>query len=76
MSGSTEELVVKEEYREAVKGLNLPYKVLDESVDTGFMIKDGKVAMNYNFNDLVDFYREDLVKDVAQALFEEWEEFR
>ncbi len=67
----TEELVVKEEYREAVKGLNLPYKVLDESVDTGFMIKDGKVAMNYNFNDLVDFYREDLVKDVAQALFEE-----
>lgn len=66
-----EELLVKEEYKEDIKALNLPYIISEEMVKTGFMIRDGKVAMNYNFNDLVDFYREDLVKDVAQTLFEE-----
>ncbi len=66
-----EELLVKEDYKEEVKGLNLPYGISTESAKTGFMVRDGKVSMNYNFHDLVDFYREDLVKDVAQALFEE-----
>lgn len=67
----TEELLVKEAYKDEVKALNLPYSISEESVTTGFMIRDDKVSMNYNFNDLVDFYREDLVKDVALALFEE-----
>ncbi len=66
-----EELLVKEEFKEEIKALNLPYGISEESAKTGFMIRDGKVAMNYNFHDLVDFYRDDLVKDVAQALFEE-----
>jgi V/A-type H+-transporting ATPase subunit E len=40
-------------------------------VDSGFQVKDEKISLNYNFSDMVDFYRDELVKDVANALFKE-----
>lgn len=67
----TEILKVKEEYKDAVKSLQLPLKLSEESVESGFEILDDKVSLNYNFNDMVDFYRDDLVKDVASTLFRE-----
>lgn len=71
LSGN-ETLVVTEAAREEVKSLGLKQKVSEtESVDSGFLVKDQKISLNFNFNDMVDFYRDELVKDVANSLFEE-----
>lgn len=67
----TETLKVKEEYKEAVKNLGLSLRVSEDAVSSGFEIQDEKISLNYNFNDMVDFYREELVKDVASTLFRE-----
>lgn len=67
----TETLVVKKEYRDDLKALGLGYEISEESVESGFQVKDDKISLNYNFNDMVDFYRDELVKDVADALFKE-----
>ncbi|MFH5837107.1 V-type ATP synthase subunit E [Proteiniclasticum sp. C24MP] len=67
----TETLLVKKEYRDDIKALGLPYEISEESVESGFQVKDDKISLNYNFNDMVDFYRDELVKDVADALFKE-----
>ncbi len=67
----TETLLVKKEYRDELKALNLGYEISEESVESGFQIKDNKISLNYNFNDMVDFYRDELVKDVANTLFKE-----
>ena len=65
-------LVVTEEARDEVKTLGLKQKVSEtESVESGFLVKDQKISLNFNFNDMVDFYRDELVKDVANSLFEE-----
>jgi V/A-type H+-transporting ATPase subunit E len=67
----TETLLVKKEYQDEIRALGLGYDVSDESVESGFQVKDDKISLNYNFNDMVDFYRDELVKDVASALFKE-----
>ena len=67
----TETLLVKKEYRDDLKALGLGYEISEESVESGFQVKDDKISLNYNFNDMVDFYRDELVKDVADALFKE-----
>lgn len=67
----TETLLVKSEYKDEIKALGLGFEIADETVESGFQIKDEKISLNYNFNDMVDFYRDELVKDVANALFKE-----
>ena len=67
----TETLLVKSEYRDEIRTLGLGFDIADETVDSGFQVKDEKISLNYNFNDMVDFYRDELVKDVANALFKE-----
>ena len=67
----TETLLVKSEYRDEIRTLGLGFEIADETVDSGFQVKDEKISLNYNFNDMVDFYRDELVKDVANSLFKE-----
>lgn len=67
----TEKLVVKEEYKEEISSLGLGYEIADETAKSGFQIVDEKISLNYDFNDMVDFYRDELVKDVADSLFRE-----
>jgi len=45
--------------------------VEDESVRSGYILKDGEVVYNYTFDALVDEIREDLEGEIAQKLFEE-----
>ncbi|MBR0575825.1 V-type ATP synthase subunit E [Proteiniclasticum sp. BAD-10] len=67
----SEVLVVPASRRAAVEALGLKLSVsAEETVESGFLIKDDKVSLNYNFSDLVDFHRDELVKDVASSLFQ------
>jgi V/A-type H+-transporting ATPase subunit E len=45
--------------------------VEDESVKSGYILKDGEIVYNYTFDALVDEIREDLEGEIAQKLFEE-----
>lgn len=67
----TEILKVTSTYKESIKALGLPVKVSEETVPSGFLLQDDKISFNYNFSDMVDFYRDELVKDVASKLFKE-----
>lgn len=65
-------LIVPEKFREKVISLGLPLIVSqDETVDSGFLIKGDGIILNYNFNSLVDYYRDDLEAEIAQSLFKE-----
>lgn len=67
-----ETLVVTDAAKDAVKRLGLKQKISEtESVESGFLVKDQKVSLNFNFNDMVDFYRDELVKEVANSLFKD-----
>lgn len=65
-----EVLVVPEDMKEKVKSLKLPIKVSeDETLDSGFMIKDKDIVLNFSFDSLVDYLREELETEIAQDLF-------
>jgi len=67
-----ETLVVTEAMKDEVKKLGFKQKVSEtEFVESGFLVRDQKISLNFNFNDMVDFYRDELVKDVANLLFKE-----
>ncbi len=66
----SEVLVVPEDMKERVKSLKLPIKVAeDETIDSGFIIKDKDTLLNFSFDSLVDFLREELETEIAQNLF-------
>ncbi len=66
----TEVIVVPERMKSKVKSLGLYPKVSeDETVDSGFIIKDNNVVLNYSFDSLVDYLREELESEVAKDLF-------
>lgn len=65
-----EVLVVPENRKEKVMTLKLPIKVSkNESLESGFIIKDEKTLLNFSFDSLVDFLREELETEIAQDLF-------
>ena len=66
----SEVLVVPEDMKERVKSLNLPIKVAeDETIDSGFIIKDKDTLLNFSFDSLVEFLRDELETEIAQNLF-------
>ncbi len=67
-------IVVPEKMREKVKSLGLFSRISeDECVDSGFLIKDKGIILNYTFDSLIDYYREELETEIAQSLFKEQE---
>lgn len=66
----TEVIVVPEKMKSKVKSLGLYPKVSeDETVDSGFIIKDDNIILNYSFDSLVDYLRDELESEVAKDLF-------
>lgn len=44
-------------------------KVANETVESGFSLKNGKIILNNEFSSLVDLIKEDLEQEVADKLF-------
>ena len=66
----TEVLIVPKNMIAKVKTLGLYPKVSDdETVDSGFLIKDNDLILNYSFSSLVDYLRDELESEIAQNLF-------
>jgi len=67
-----EVLVVPKNMADKVKRLRIPIRVSDdEYVDSGFLIKGKGIMLNYTFDSLIDYYREELETEIAQSLFKE-----
>lgn len=68
----TEILIVPENMKAKVKSAeSLPKISDDETVDSGFILKDGDVTINFSIDSLVDYLREELEAVIAQHLFKE-----
>jgi len=68
----TEILIVPEKMKDKVKSIgSLPKVSENETVDSGFILKDNDVAINFSFDSLVDYLREELETEIAQHLFKE-----
>ncbi len=65
----SETLIVPEKMRAKVKKLGLADVSDAEAVDSGFLLKDGNIIMNFSFDSLVDFLREELEGEIASELF-------
>lgn len=63
-------IVVPEKMKQKVKTLGLYPKVADdESVESGFLVKDNDVVLNFTFKSLINYYREELEGEIAKELF-------
>ena len=68
----TELLIVPDKMKSKVKSLGLFQNIsADETVDSGFLLKDKDVTMNFSFDSLVDYLREELETEIALDLFKE-----
>lgn len=68
----TETIIVPEKFREKVKTIGLKNKVSDkQTVESGFLVDDGKTVINYTFDSLVDYLRDELETEIAQVIFKE-----
>ncbi|HEY8362916.1 MAG TPA: V-type ATP synthase subunit E [Tissierellaceae bacterium] len=68
----TEILVVPAHMKDKVKKYGIALRVSDdETVESGFLIKDKGAILNYTFDSLVEHYREQMETEIAQELFKE-----
>lgn len=68
----TETLVVPEHLKNKLKTTDISNKISDTRVvESGFLIEDGKIVINYTFESLVDYLREELEAEIAQVVFKE-----
>lgn len=68
----TEVIFVPERIKDKISSIGLyPSVSSDENIESGFIIKDKDIVLNYEFDALVDFYREDLESEIAKELFGE-----
>lgn len=66
----TEVLIVPSNMIAKVKSLGLTPKVSEEEVvESGFLIKDNDIILNYSFSTLVDYLRDELESEIAKDLF-------
>lgn len=66
----SETLIVPEKMRTKVKSLGLKNPVSDiDTVKSGFLLKDGNIIMNFSFDSLVDYLRDELEGEIAKELF-------
>lgn len=66
----TETLIVPKKFKSKVKSF-YPKVSEEETTDSGFLLKDSGILLNYTFDALVDYLREELEIDVAMSLFKE-----
>ena len=65
-----ETLVVAEDMKDKLGDLNIKISK-NEFVESGFLIKDKGITLNYTFDSLIEHYREELETEVAVQLFKE-----
>lgn len=67
-----EVLIIPERMKNKVASLDLPIKVsIEETVESGFIIQGSDIVLNYDFDSLVDYYRDELEAEIAKSLFKE-----
>lgn len=67
-----EVLIVPDKVKSKVKDQGLSVAVSDnETVESGFVLKDKDIIMNFSFDALVNYAREELESEIAQELFKE-----
>ncbi len=67
-----ETIIVPSNRKDLIKNLGLNLKVSEEeTIDSGFTLVNNKVRLNFSFETLIDFLREDLETEIAQVLFKE-----
>lgn len=67
------EFVIPKKYVNAIKAEYPKLKISEEITDSGFMIYEGNIMLNYNFNDLIDYRRDELESEIVKILFDEQE---
>jgi len=68
----SEILIVPEKMKAKVKAVeSLPKVSENETVDSGFILKDNDITINFEFDSLVDYLREELESEIAKHLFKE-----
>lgn len=71
-----EVLLVQEGMEDTLKPAeNYPTIARDEHVESGFIIKDESMELNFTFKSLIDYAREELESELASTLFNEQEWF-
>lgn len=65
----TTELLLTKEMKQKVGSEVFGYKVSEETVDSGCSIKVGDLLYNNEFTTLLDFYKEDLEKEILEKIF-------
>lgn len=63
------ELILTEKEKNLTDGSLFGIKVSDETVQSGFSLKNGKILFNNEFGTIVDILKEDLEQEVANKLF-------
>jgi len=68
----TEILIVPENMKAKVEAIeSLPKVSENETVDSGFVLKDNDVTINFSSDSLVDYLKEELESEIAKHLFKE-----
>lgn len=65
----SEMLVLPEAMKNGAKALDLPIRISEDTVESGFLLKDKDIIINYTFDSLVDYLREELEVEIALELF-------
>lgn len=69
-----ETLIVPQNRKELIKSLGLNLNVSEkETIPSGFAVVNKNIRLNFSFETLIDFLREDLETKIAQELFSEKE---
>lgn len=63
-------LKVPEKYYSEVQKENLPVKLLEESIDEGFVLSSGNIIYNGSFDNLIESKKDELEKMISDELFE------
>lgn len=64
------EIILSNTMKEKLGEEILGYKVSSQTVDSGCSIKTGEIIYNNEFTTLLDFYREDLEKEILEKIFD------
>lgn len=65
----SEEIILQEGKKDLFAGSD--FKISDsETVESGFVIKDGDIITNYTFDDVVDFNKSEIEGEIANILFD------
>ncbi len=60
--------MVQKDKLDQVKALDLPFKISDRTVESGFAFVENDLIYNGDFSSLVEFMREDLEGQIASQL--------